>query len=220
MPFEDFVRQRILTPLGMHDTDFFVPPDQAGRLVACYALTPQGRALQDNPATSRYLAPPHFVSGGGGLVGTAADYLRFCQMLLGGGAVDGVRLLAPRTLALMARNHLPGHHQAGGADLAALGLSPVARSESGSAGVGFGLGFAITLDPARTLLPGNAGDLSWGGAAGTYFWVDPAEDLAVVFMTQTLFAPDRLRQDLRTMVYAALERSAAGWASGQTDSRA
>ena len=99
-------------------------------------------------------------------------------------------------------NHLPG-----GADIASLSRSAIARSESGSAGVGFGLGFAVTLDPTLTLVPGNVGDFYWGGAAGTYFWIDPLEDLAVVFMTQTLYCPDRVRQTLRTMVYAALEDS-------------
>ena len=203
-PFEDFVRQRILHPLGMHDTDFFVPPDKAERFMTCYALTPGGLSVFDNLLKSRYFQPPHFVSGGGGLVGTAADYLRFCRMLLRGGELNGVRLISPKTLHLMGANHLPG-----GADLSQLARSPIALSESGSAGVGFGLGFAVTLSPARMLLPGSAGDLSWGGAAGTYFWVDPLEDLAVVFMTQTLYSPPSLRSELRTHIYAALEDSNA-----------
>ncbi|THF83565.1 beta-lactamase family protein [Deinococcus sp. KSM4-11] len=201
-PFEDFVRERILEPLGMVDTDFFVPAAKAGRFMPCYALTPQGRVLYDPRATSPYLAPPHFVSGGGGLVSTAADYLRFCRMLLRGGELDGARLVGPKTLELMTRNHLPG-----GADIASLARSAIAASETGSAGVGFGLGFAVTLDPARSLRLGNAGDFYWGGAAGTYFWVDPTEDLAVIFMTQLLLSPDRVRDDLRTFVYSALTES-------------
>ncbi|WP_291423915.1 serine hydrolase [Deinococcus sp.] len=202
IPFEDFLQQRILTPLGMHETGFQVPPEKTGRFMTCYALTPQGLQVFDPVDRSSYLQPPRFVSGGGGLVSTAADYLRFCRMLLRGGELDGVRVIGPKTLELMTRNHLPG-----GQDIAALTRSAVAVSETGSAGVGFGLGFAMTLNPARTLQPGNPGDFYWGGAAGTYFWVDPVEDLAVIFMTQALYYPDRVRQTLRTMVYAALEDS-------------
>lgn len=200
VPFEQFVKTRILEPLGMVDTDFSVPADKVERFMPCYALTERGRVIFNAVEGSHYLNAPHFVSGGGGLVGTAADYLRFCRMLLRGGELDGVRLIGPKTLELMTMNHLPG-----GADMAALARSSIARSESGSAGVGFGLGFAVTLDPALTLVPGNVGDFYWGGAAGTYFWIDPLEDLAVIFMTQTLYYPDRARQTLRTMVYAALE---------------
>jgi CubicO group peptidase (beta-lactamase class C family) len=201
-PFEEFVRERILTPLGMVDTDFSVPADKVGRFMPCYALAPQGRVLYDPRATSPYLAPPRFVSGGGGLVSTAADYLRFCRMLLRGGELDGARIVGPKTLELMTRNHLPG-----GADMASLARSTIAVSEASGSGVGFGLGFAVTLDPARALRAGNAGDFYWGGAAGTYFWIDPVEDMAVIFMTQLLLSPDRVRDDLRTFVYSALTDS-------------
>lgn len=197
-PFEDFVQDRILTPLGMTDTGFHVPADKLGRFMPCYALTGQGRVLFD-PTAGRFARPPHFVSGGGGLVSTAADYLRLCRLFLRGGELDGTRLISPKTMELMTRNHLPG-----GADIARMALSPIAVSETSAAGVGFGLGFAVTLDAVRTLRAGNAGDYSWGGAAGTYFWIDPVEDLAVIFMTQLLLSPDRVRDDLRTFVYAAL----------------
>ncbi|MFC3832567.1 MULTISPECIES: serine hydrolase domain-containing protein [Deinococcus] len=202
LPFEDFVRERILGPLGMTDTDFFVPEGKTGRFMPCYVLTPQGRVVFDAPPSSPYLAPPHFVSGGGGLVSTAADYLRLCRMLLRGGELDGARIVGPKTLELMTRNHLPG-----GADMAGMARTPIAVSESSGAGVGFGLGFAVTLDPARALRAGNAGDYSWGGAAGTYFWIDPVEDMAVIFMTQLILSPDRIRDDLRTFVYSALTDS-------------
>lgn len=201
-PFEDFVRERILEPLGMVDTDFYVPDGKAGRFMPCYVLTPQGRALFDAQATSPYLAPPLFVSGGGGLVSTAADYLRFCRMLLRGGELDGARIVGPKTLELMTRNHLPG-----GADMASMARSTIAVSEESGSGIGFGLGFAVTLDPARALRAGNAGDFYWGGAAGTYFWIDPVEDMAVIFMTQLILSPDRVRDDLRTFVYSALTDS-------------
>lgn len=206
VPCEQFMKQRILEPLGMHDTDFYVPEEKISRFMPCYALTPQGRVLFDDVQKSPYLAPPHFVSGGGGLVGTAADYLRFCRMLLRGGELDGVRLISPKTLELMTMNHLPD-----GQDIAALARSPIARSETGSAGVGFGLGFGITLNPALTLIPGTPGEYHWGGAAGTAFWIDPQEDLAVLFMTQVLNAPPSVRQTFRTMVYAAMTESATSW---------
>lgn len=202
LPFETFLKTRILEPLGMHDTDFFVPVAKAGRLTACYALTERGRVLFDDPQRSPYLAPPHFVSGGGGLVSSTADYLRFCRLLLGGGELEGVRLIGPKTLELVTSNHLPG-----GADMATLARSPIALTETNSEGVGFGLGFAVTLNPAPALVPGNAGAYSWGGAAATAFWIDPLEDLAVIFMTQLLYAPDRLRRSLQTFVYAAMTES-------------
>ncbi|HEY1613328.1 MAG TPA: serine hydrolase domain-containing protein [Rhizomicrobium sp.] len=200
IPFEEFLRTRILGPLGMTDTDFFVPADKHNRFAACYAHDPRGRiVLQDDPATSRFRSPPAFISGGGGLVGTASDYLKFCQMLLNGGAANGHRLVSPKTLALMTMNHLPG-----GREL--IEMSRSMFSEATYAGLGFGLGFAVVLDRAKTLAPGNVGEYFWGGAASTAFWIDPIDELAVVFMTQ--FMPSStypIRQQLRSLVYAALE---------------
>ena len=197
-PFEQFLRTRILDPLGMADTDFTVPAAKASRFAACYAATPDGRmTLQDDPQTSFFLKPPGFVSGGGGLVSTAADYLRFCRMLLNGGSLDGVQLVSPKTLELMTQNHLPG-----GKELPDLSVSLF--SEANYAGVGFGLGFAVAMSPVRGLLPGSAGDYSWGGLASTYFWVDPREQLIVIFMTQlTPSATYPIRRELRTLVYSA-----------------
>jgi CubicO group peptidase (beta-lactamase class C family) len=199
-PFDQFLRERILIPLGMHDTDFHVPESKASRFAACYRFSAeQPMRLVDDPQSSAYLRVPAFVSGGGGLVSTMADYLRFCRMLLNGGALDGVRLLSPKTLELMTANHLPN-----GKDLTQLSISLF--SEATYAGVGFGLGFSVTLDPARTLLPGNAGDFSWGGMASTYFWVDPRAELIVIFMTQLMpSATYPLRRELRTLVYSAFE---------------
>jgi CubicO group peptidase (beta-lactamase class C family) len=198
VPFEDFLRQRIFAPLGMTDTGFHVPPEKASRLAACYVATPDGRMqLQDDPLTSRYLKAPSFVSGGGGLVSTTADYLRFCRMLLNGGVLEDARLLSPKTVELMTANHLPG-----GKELPEMSVSLF--SETGYSGVGFGLGFAVTTNPARSLLPGSVGDFSWGGMASTCFWIDPREQLIVIFMTQlmpsTLY---NLRRELRTLVYSA-----------------
>ena len=200
-PFEAFLQRRILDPLGMADTGFHVPPDKAHRLAACY--TPTAEAAASSCRTIRRPAPtsaaPGFVSGGGGLVSTAADYMKFAQCLLGGGSLGGARLIGRKTLELMTANHLPG-----GASIADLSVSMF--SEAAYEGVGFGLGFATTTDTARTLIPGSDGDYFWGGAASTFFWVDPAEDLAAVFMTQLIPSSTwPVRRELRTMVYAALE---------------
>jgi CubicO group peptidase (beta-lactamase class C family) len=154
--------------------------------------------LQDDPQKSPYLEPPALLSGGGGLVGTAADYLRFANMLLNRGELDGARILAPKTVDLMASNHLPG-----GQDLTQLSRSLF--SESTNAGVGFGLGFAVVFDPPQTLIPCSLGEFYWGGAASTAFWVDPVEEITAVFMTQLLPSSTYpIRRELRTLVYSAL----------------
>jgi CubicO group peptidase (beta-lactamase class C family) len=199
VPFPEFLRARVLGPLGMEDTEFHVRRGREQRLAACYVATPGGgMKLQDDAAKSPYLAVPKLFSGGGGLVSTAADYLRFCRMLLNRGSLDGVQLLSRKTVELMTMNHLPG-----GKDLPALSRSLF--SEATYNGVGFGLGFAVTLDPARTLIPGSPGEFSWGGMASTAFWVDPAEDLIVIFMTQLMPSMAYpLRRELRTLVYSAL----------------
>jgi CubicO group peptidase (beta-lactamase class C family) len=212
-PFEQFLKERIFDPLGMNDTDFYVPADKAHRLAACYSADPQGGmtfhaterkgslTLQDDPTTSSFLLPPALVSGGGGLCSTVADYLIFCRALLNGGELDGVRLLGPKTLKLMTSNHLPN-----GLDLPAMSRSLF--SEATYNGIGFGLGFSVTMDPAKTLIPGSAGEYSWGGAATTSFWVDPAEELIAIFMTQVLpSSAYPIRRELRTMVYAAITAS-------------
>jgi len=201
-PFDQFLRERIFNPLGMNDTDFFVPPDKAHRLAACYSSDGKGgMKLQDDPTTSSFLSPPSFISGGGGLCSTAADYLTFCRALLGGGELDGVRLIGPKTLALMTSNHLPG-----GSDLYTMSRSLF--SEAAYNGIGFGLGLAVTMNPAQTLLPGSAGEYFWGGLASTAFWIDPAEELIAVFMTQLMPSSSYpIRRELRTMVYAAITDS-------------
>ncbi|HMM91293.1 serine hydrolase domain-containing protein [Bradyrhizobium sp.] len=212
-PFEQFLKEHILDPLGMNDTDFFVPKDKAHRLAACYSADPQGGfnplaadrkgtlTLQDDPTTSSFLSPPGFISGGGGLCSTSADYLTFCRALLNGGELDGVRLLGPKTLKLMTSNHLPG-----GVDLPTMSRSLFA--EAAYNGIGFGLGFAVTMNPAQTLIAGSPGEFAWGGAATTSFLVDPAEELIAIFMTQVLpSSAYPLRRELRTMVYAAITDS-------------
>jgi CubicO group peptidase (beta-lactamase class C family) len=211
-PFEQFLNDRIFGPLGMTDTGFFVPADKAQRFAACYSADKGGitfhaaerkgdLTLQDDPTNSPFLSPPSFISGGGGLCSTASDYLTFCRALINGGELEGVRLIGPKTLALMTSNHLPG-----GCDLPALSRSLF--SEATYNGIGFGLGFAVTMNPAQTLIAGSAGEYFWGGAASTSFWIDPAEDLIAIFMTQVLpSSAYPIRRELRTMVYAAITDS-------------
>ncbi|MGX5776179.1 serine hydrolase domain-containing protein [Methylorubrum zatmanii] len=196
--FGEFMRARILRPLRMHDTDFFVPEEKRDRFAANYAFDREGRLrLYDDSVGSRFLTPPPLASGGGGLVSTAGDYLRFCRMILNLGELDGVRLLGRKTVELMLTNHLPG-------DLAAMGQPRFA--ESSYAGIGFGLGVSVMLDPARAQIVGTPGEVSWGGVASTSFWIDPDEDMAVVLMTQLVPSSALpLRRELRVLTYAALE---------------
>jgi CubicO group peptidase (beta-lactamase class C family) len=200
---DEFLASRILRPLGMADTAFWAGEADAGRLANVYGQGAEGR-LARLPITDRVgTRRPEMLSGGGGLVSTAADYHRFAQMLLDlpdspAGELEGVRLLGPRTVAYMTRNHLPG-----GADLATFGtpLDPWAPQH----GVGFGLGFAVVVDPAARKTLGSAGEYSWGGAASTAFFVDPAEQLTVSFYTQ--FMPSSaypIRSQLRQLVYQAV----------------
>jgi CubicO group peptidase (beta-lactamase class C family) len=196
-PFEVFLRERVLGPLEMADTDFFVAPGKVGRFAANYEKGPEGKPrLIDDPEKSRFLAPPVAPSGGGGLVGTARDYMRFCRMLLAGGVSGSERLLGRKTVELMTMNHLDG-------DMAAMGQPRFA--ESNYHGIGFGLGFSVVLDPARAQIVGSAGECAWGGVASTAFWIDPKEDLAVVMMTQlTPSSTYPVRRELRVAVYQAL----------------
>ncbi len=198
-PLDQALQERIFDPLKMVDTGFHVREDQRARFAACYEAVPGGKMkLQDDPAKSPYLSPPKLLSGGGGLVGTAADYMRFATMLTNRGELDGARILAPKTVDLMASNHLPG-----GQDLTELSRSLF--SESTNAGVGFGLGVAVVFDPPQTLIPCSQGEFYWGGAASTAFWCDPLEQVTAVFMTQLLPSSTYpIRRELRTLAYSAL----------------
>ena len=194
-----FFHDRIFAPLGMHDTFFQVPGDKLDRLTDCYTLVAgKGRVMYDRGETSAWSRRPKLLSGGGGLVSTALDYHRFCRMCESGGTLDGVRIVGRKTLDLMTMNHLPG-----GKDLASLSRSLF--SETQNAGTGFGLGFAVTQDVARTMIPGSPGEYYWGGMFSTAFFIDPVERLHMVFMTQ--LSPSGLypiRRELKTMIYAAL----------------
>jgi CubicO group peptidase (beta-lactamase class C family) len=195
-----FLAERILGPLGMHDTSFALRDGDVERLAALYSPDPEtGMAVRNEVLGQAAFAPPAFLSGGGGLLSTAHDYLRFVRMLLGGGELDGVRLLGPRTVAYMGRNHLPG-----GADLEAFGRQLF--SESAFDGIGFGLGFSVVVDPAAGKVPSSLGELAWGGAASTAFYVDPLEDLGAIFLTQLLPSSTHagIRPQLRQLVAQAL----------------
>ncbi len=164
-----------------------------------------GLLTQDDAGKSTYAVPPSLESGGGGMVSTAHDYMRFCAMMLHGGTLDGVQILSPKTVALFSLNHLPDNREL--AEMA----PPGNFSETGYSGIGFSIGCGVNINVARTRLPGTLGEFSWGGAASTAFWVDPKEQLAVVFMTQVIGSPVRLtlRRDLRTLVYSAMTESFA-----------
>jgi len=189
----------VFSPLGMHDTRWWVEGADVQRLAALYVPHPStGRALRYDTMGSHALRPPKLLSGGGGLISTAADYARFTAMLVRGGELDGVRLLGPRTLALMTRNHLPG-----GGTLTTLGRGQFA--ETAYDGVGFGLGFGVSVDPVATKVTATAGEFTWGGLASTAFWVDPVEQLTAHFYTQLVpSATYPIRTELRQLVYAAL----------------
>ena len=196
--FDKYLQETIFGPLGMTDTGFAVPDDKLDRFCANYRRAPdKSLQLLDDPQTSDYRSEPSFFSGGGGLVGTTEDYLRFCEMLRRGGELDGARVLGPRTIELMHRNHLKG-----GKDLTEMAIGGF--SETANEGVGFGLGFATTVDGVRNGGLGE-GDYYWGGAASTIFWVDPKEDLTVVFMTQLMpSGAFNFRGQLKSIVYSAI----------------
>jgi CubicO group peptidase (beta-lactamase class C family) len=187
MPLDVVLAERILKPLGMHETGFQVQPGDQHRIAQPFAVhaSMKLRDVRTRPA---------FLSGGGGMVSTARDYFRFCQMLLNGGELDGVRILARKTLANMTSDHL--------------GALPDAKAEAGylpGAGYGFGLGFAVRTSAGDAFTPGSIGDYTWSGVAGTYFWIDPQEKLLAIFMMQAPEQRHYFRQLYRNMVYAALE---------------
>ncbi len=195
-----FFATRIFAPLGMADTFFQVPENKLDRLTDCWTMAPgKGRLIYDRGKASAWARMPKLLSGGGGLVSSALDYHRFCTMCLNGGELDGVRIVGRKTLDLMTQNHLPG-----GSDLATMSQSLF--SEATNAGVGFGLGFAVTQDVARTLVPGSVDEYYWGGMFSTAFFIDPVERLHMIFMTQ--LSPSNtypIRRELKTMIYAALK---------------
>ena len=195
----DFLHDRIFVPLGMKDTAFYCPEEKEDRLSALYLAHPKTRLATRGDAADRGTKKlPAADGGGGGLVSTMPDYVRFAEMLRRGGEFNGVRLLSPRTVQYMASNHLPGN-----ADLTGFGRPLFAETDYD--GVGFGLGMSVTLDPVATKTTGSVGDFGWGGAASTWFMVDPVEDLTLTFMTQLMPSSTHpFRSQLKQMVHQAL----------------
>jgi CubicO group peptidase (beta-lactamase class C family) len=212
----EFFHHHIFDPLHMKDTGFSVRADQADRFAALYGPTsgltmanvgggginhedrPGGIRLIESATQSSYLEPPKFLSGGGGLVGTMGDYARFCQMLMNQGELDGKRLLSRKTVEFMRLNQLPDN-----GDLASMG-QPV-WSETNYEGIGFGIGWAVVLDPAKANIIASVGEHHWGGAASTFFWLDPEEEMFVIFLTQLIPSSTYpIRRELRSRVYQAL----------------
>jgi CubicO group peptidase (beta-lactamase class C family) len=197
MALDEYIAARITVPLGMIDTGFVVPKDAAHRVAEALVDPKTG----ERPPMARDLTVrPNFLSGGGGMVSTVPDYLRFARMLANGGSLDGVRLLSRKTVALMASDHLPPE--------AAVSATARAQFEESAPlaefGQGFGLGFCVRKEAGRNPVPGSVGDFYWSGVHGTYFWIDPQEDLVAVLM---LCAPElrrHYRALMRTLTYQAL----------------
>ena len=198
MSFPDYLQRQIFEPLGMVDTSFEISPDKVDRLACCYERGEQSMVLNDDNQDSHF-AERSFYSGGGGLLSTIQDYYRFCQLLENGGSLDGKRIIGSRTLAYMTQNHLPG-----GVDMSQFATGSF--SETGYEGVGFGLGFAQKVDPVKNGFPASRGSYFWGGLASTLFWVDPVEQLTVIFMTQLIPSSSyNFRGQLESIVYGALD---------------
>ena len=197
VPFDRYLQDNILDPLGMQDTSFYVAEENLDRLATVYGASPNGKIVPlDNEMVNRQRRPHTLFSGGGGLVSTGSDYMRFCQMLLNGGVLDDHRLLAPKTVEMMRSNHLTDD------------LKPFAVGQSNASdtkGCGFGLGFRVVMDIAQHGIIGSNGIYSWGGAASTVFWIDPQEDLIAILLTQ--FMPSSyypLRREFQIATYQAL----------------
>ena len=196
-PFDENLAEKVTGPLGMVDTSFVIPEAKLSRFSGLYARDADGKLiLMDDARKSVFAVRRGIVSGGGGLVSTMGDYLRFCRMMLNKGELDGARLLGRKTVELMTTNHLRG-------DMAEMGQPRF--SESPYYGIGFGLGFSVMLDPAKAHILGSSGEYAWGGAASTAFWIDPAEDMAVVMLTQLIPSSTYpIRREARVLTYQAI----------------
>jgi len=192
--FDTFLETRILGPLGMTDTAFQVAADTLDRFSGSHATVEGALRMTDSPVDGQYTRPPTWLSGGGGLTSTASDYIRFAQMLLGEGALDGVRILTPDTVRGMRTNHLPDR------------LVPIELAGYLSPGYGFGRGFAVLVDETASPEPDNTGVHRWAGAANTFFWIDPAAELiGMVWMQYQPFAAYEIEREFQTLVYEAIE---------------
>ena len=192
--FDAFLQERIFDPLGMEDTAFMVAAEDRGRFMANYGSPDGALQMVDSPDDGQYTRPPAWLSGGGGLASTASDYIRFAQMLLGDGVLGDVRILAPETVAMMRSNRLPD------------AMVPIQLGTYLSPGYGFGLGFAVAVDAEGTPEPDNNGVFRWAGAANTFFWIDPEDELIGLVWTQfDAFSAYNLEREFQTLVYEAIE---------------
>ena len=202
--FDDYLQEHIFGPLGMVDTSFSVPDDKVDRFLPNHYIDPKTKALTQIPESQGTAMQDYrnvtLYSGGGGLVSTTMDYMRWAEAMRNGGELDGVRILGPKTVKYMAANHLDASIVAGGT-----GESPTLGGQL--RGFGFGLGFGLVTDTAAGGVMGSAGEFNWGGAAGTVFWIDPVEELVVVGMIQLMGSPYPLRSDLKVATYQALTES-------------
>ena len=196
-PFDVFLKERMFDPLGMNDTFFNVPADKQDRLLPNHTWNAEEEKLvQATEESFVAYTDQTFFSGGGGLVSSTMDYLRFSEMVRRGGELDGVRLLSPKTVEFMTANHLPAAVEGGGS-----GENPFGQ---GASGFGFGLGWGVVTDQVAARVLGSAGDYNWGGAAGTVFWVDPVEDMVVIGMIQLMGSPWPLRAELKVLANQAI----------------
>ena len=197
--FGDFLQERLFDPLDMHDTFFQVPPDKMDRFLPNHGWDAETDKLVafDDGEFMDYTGGTMMESGGGGLVSTARDYLRFAEMMRAGGALHGERILSPKTVEYIATDHLPASINAGGE-----GERPSVNILN--VGSGFGLGFGVVRDPAMTGVLGSPGEYLWGGAAGTIFWIDPVEEIVLVSMIQLMGSPWPLRTELKVLTNAAI----------------
>ena len=196
---DDFFKKYIFDPLGMKDTDFYVPSEKINRVASNYLYTGPGiPRLITSKEEGDITQKPKLLSGGGGLMSTSGDYLQFCKMILGNGKFEGRQFVSRKTIELMSSNHLTG-----GADLSHMAFSR--WSESKFDGTGFGLGFSVITDPVRARTLSSKGEIAWGGLASTAFWIDPLEDLIVIFMTQLIPSTTYdIRRQLRSYVYGSI----------------
>ena len=199
-PLPDFIRDHIYQPLGMRDAGFFVPAGKRSRFVTLYRAGPNGELLADDNGGNvprDYTAQPAMPSGGGGMVSTAEDYYRFAQMMGNGGELNGVRILSPSTVKLMTSNHVPVELLTGQFGIGIQVMRP---------GFGYGYNCAVIFDPPEANLPDGKGEFFWDGAAGTWFWVDPANDVVFIGMIQRMLGPASppLEYESRSVIYGAL----------------
>lgn len=192
MPLDEFLRARLFEPLGMTDTDFYVPPEKVNRFAANYYSDDKGRlVIRDDPTQSRYLHKPGLLSGGGGLVGTASDYMCFLLMIADGGEINGQRILSPAAIKLMSTNQTP--EQAGWITF-----------EDERTGAAYGFGFAVTVETSDKNPHSPVGEFGWGGLASTHYWINPQEDLVVVTMEQRLPYSSLTEETLKPVIYKAI----------------